>query len=183
MTELGRPCQTQKSIMGADLAQSCHSAERVENASCAKAGHFRSSRQAKGTAPKILFIDEPDPEARSDNLYKPGQGRHLFDTEVGLRTGFHFLLVGNQNLPEKLMAKRPVTEYSIPELEKALRSAQVVQRTTAVVFALIILAWIVGGYVAQNTLVFITTVVMAVAIAAVQQASKTALRKELARRK
>ena len=81
------------------------------------------------------------------------------------------------------MAKRPVTEYSIPELEKALRRAQVVQRTTAVIFALIILAWIVGGYVAQNTLVFITTVVMAVAIVGVQQASKTALRTELTRRK
>lgn len=91
--------------------------------------------------------------------------------------------MGNQNLPEQLMAKRPVTEYSIPELEKAVRSAQVVQVTTAVIFAFIILAWIVGGYVTQNTLVFITTVVMAVAIVAVQQASKTALRKELARRK
>jgi hypothetical protein len=139
--------------------------------------------QAEETAPKALFIDEPDPEARSGNLYKPSQGRHHLYSEVGLKTGFLFWLVGNQNLPEQLMAKRPVTEYSIPELEKAVRSAQVVQVTTAVIFAFIILAWIVGGYVTQNTLVFITTVVMAVAIVAVQQASKTALRKELARRK
>jgi len=81
------------------------------------------------------------------------------------------------------MAKRPMTEYSVPELEKALRSAQVVQLTTAAIFATIILVWIFGGYVAHNTPVFITTVVMAVALVAVQQVSATALRKELARRK
>lgn len=81
------------------------------------------------------------------------------------------------------MAKRPLTEYSIPELEKALRSAKVVQLTTAAIFATIILIWIVGGYVAQNALVFITTVAMAVALVAVQQVSARALRKELVRRK
>ena len=80
------------------------------------------------------------------------------------------------------MAKIPLTERSTPELEKALRSAQVIQLTTAAIFAVIILVWIVGGYVGKNTLVFISTVVMAVALVSVQYVSTSALRKEIARR-
>lgn len=81
------------------------------------------------------------------------------------------------------MAKPPLTERSTPELEKALRSAQVLQMTTAAIFAVIILVWIFGGYVGQNLPVFITTVVMAIVLVAIQQVSTSTLRKEIARRR
>lgn len=81
------------------------------------------------------------------------------------------------------MAKRPLSDYSIEELEGALRSARLIQLTVAAIFSLIILVWIVGGYVTQNTPVFISTVAMAIAIVAVQHASTSALRKELASRR
>lgn len=81
------------------------------------------------------------------------------------------------------MAKRPLSDCSVEELEGALRSARVLQRTVAAIFGLIILVWIVGGYVTHNIPVFISTVATAIAIVAVQHASTSALRKELASRR
>jgi hypothetical protein len=84
---------------------------------------------------------------------------------------------------EKLMPKRPLTDYSINELEGALAKMRTVQITTAVIFGAIILIWIVGGYVTKNIPVFIATLAMAVTIATLQYASASSMRKELLSRK
>lgn len=80
------------------------------------------------------------------------------------------------------MAKQPLTEKSTEQLQSALSAAKKVHLTTATIFAVIILAWVVGGYWRKNIPVFIATIAMALAIYAAQVASRGSLVAELKKR-
>lgn len=81
------------------------------------------------------------------------------------------------------MAKPSLSERSTEDLQTMLRAAGTLRRTVAIIFGVIILAWIVGGYWKQNVPVFISTIAMGVAVTAAQFASVSSIRTELERRK
>jgi len=80
------------------------------------------------------------------------------------------------------MAKTPIADKSTAELTSNLNAAKKVHLVTMIIFGVIILAWVVGGYWRKNVPVFISTVAMALAISAVQIASRSGLVAELKRR-
>ena len=81
------------------------------------------------------------------------------------------------------MAKPSLSERSTETLQTMLRAAGTLRNTVAIIFGVIILAWIVGGYWKQNVPVFISTIAMGVAVTALQFASVANIRAELDRRK
>lgn len=85
-------------------------------------------------------------------------------------------------LPVSAVAKRPLSEQSVEELRAALRGTLAIRLTVAIIFTILVAAWVIGGYVTKNPALFIVTVVMGVAATAIQHASVSTVRKELARR-
>ncbi len=81
------------------------------------------------------------------------------------------------------MAKSPLSEQSIEQLEKNLSGAKTVQNTVIGIFAVIILAWIVLGYWRDNLPVFISTLAMAAALMVTLTASRRGVVEELKRRR
>lgn len=81
------------------------------------------------------------------------------------------------------MPQEDLAKLSTAELEQKLRSGQAVQRTTIVIFGIIILAWLLLGFWRSNTPVFIITLVMALGTAAVVSAGPRSIAQELRRRR
>ena len=79
--------------------------------------------------------------------------------------------------------KPTLSEMSIAELESKRKTARAIQLTVSVIFAVIVLLWIVLGYWRTNTPVFIVTVVMGVAISMVTSVTPRAVTTELNQRK
>lgn len=80
------------------------------------------------------------------------------------------------------MSQQPLSELPTEDLRARLASARKVRITVTVIFASIIVVWLVGGYWRQNFLAFVATVVMAGAITAAQAASQAGVVAELRRR-
>ncbi len=80
------------------------------------------------------------------------------------------------------MAKTTTAEKSTEQLTSALNASRKIQLATMIIFAVIILAWVVSGSWRQNIPVFISTVAMAVALYAAQTAARGALVAELKKR-
>ncbi len=80
------------------------------------------------------------------------------------------------------MAKTPLAEKPTEELQSNLRAIKKIHLTTLIIFAVIISAWIIGGYWRQNTPVFISTVTLALGISVAQLASRSGVVAELKRR-
>ena len=81
------------------------------------------------------------------------------------------------------MAKVPLSECSTEQLEARAKAVRSVHYTTIGIFAVSVLGWIAPGHWRENTPVFMSTVVMAVAITTMQHASRSTLEKELQRRR
>ncbi|MCC7001080.1 MAG: hypothetical protein IT357_02900 [Gemmatimonadaceae bacterium] len=80
------------------------------------------------------------------------------------------------------MATKDLSAQSTADLESALRKLTALTRTVSIIFGVIVLVWVLGGYWRQNVPVFISTVALSVAITAMQYTSMSAVRAELARR-
>jgi uncharacterized membrane protein YccF (DUF307 family) len=81
------------------------------------------------------------------------------------------------------MAAKDLSAMSDTELEGKLKVSTSIQRTTMIVFAVILGAWLALGYWREQLPVFISTVVIAVALTAIQSGSRTAIERELRRRR
>jgi MFS-type transporter involved in bile tolerance (Atg22 family) len=81
------------------------------------------------------------------------------------------------------MAAQDLSAISDTQLEGKLKASKNVQLVTLIVFAVIIGAWLVLGYWREQLPVFISTVVIAVALTAVQSVGRTAIEQELRRRR
>ncbi len=81
------------------------------------------------------------------------------------------------------MAKVDYKDMTTEQLEAKLASTKPIQITVAIIFAVIIMAWIIGGYWLQNMPVFIVTVVMGVGVTAALYASGNGVRQELQKRR
>ena len=80
------------------------------------------------------------------------------------------------------MAKTTPADLPTEELRSKVKAITTIQNTVVVIFAVIILAWLVLGYWRTNLPVFISTVAMAVAISATQIATRSGLVAELRKR-
>lgn len=80
------------------------------------------------------------------------------------------------------MAKTPLSEQPTEAIRARLSAIRKVHFAIAAIFAVIILAWIVGGYWRQNLPIFLSTVAMAVGVTGMQFAIQGGLVAELRRR-
>jgi hypothetical protein len=80
------------------------------------------------------------------------------------------------------MAKTTLADTPTEELHSKLKAINAIQNTVLGIFFVIILAWIVLGYWRTNLPVFISTVAMGIAIAAMQAATRSSLQAELRKR-
>ncbi len=78
--------------------------------------------------------------------------------------------------------KKELSEYSTEELHAKLRVVRSIRTTSLVIFALIILAWIVLGYWKTNTPVFISTVALAITTLAATSVTPNLVNAELQKR-
>ncbi|MDX2030877.1 MAG: hypothetical protein SF339_09430 [Blastocatellia bacterium] len=81
------------------------------------------------------------------------------------------------------MAKKVSSELSDEQLRAKLKAAKAVQLTIAIIFGIIILAWIVGGYWQKNVPVFISTLAMAISITTLVSLVPRKLANELKQRR
>lgn len=81
------------------------------------------------------------------------------------------------------MAAKEMSAMSDAELETKLKASTTIQRTTMIIFAIIVGAWLVLGYWRENLMLFLSTVALALAITAVQSVGRTAIDQELRRRR
>ena len=81
------------------------------------------------------------------------------------------------------MAKKSnLSEMSTADLKSKLSSIRKIQLTVAIIFGVIILAWIVLGYWKTNVPVFISTVAVSITSVAAMTVSSSALAAELKKR-
>lgn len=81
------------------------------------------------------------------------------------------------------MAKgKPLAEQTTDELKSKLATIRTVQLTVAVIFAVIILAWVILGYWRTNLAVFISTIAMGMTTVAATTALQGGLVAELKKR-
>lgn len=78
--------------------------------------------------------------------------------------------------PTKMSRIMENNEPTTDQIEAKLKKFKVVQWTTMMIFAVIILIWIFLGYWRSNLPVFISTVAMAIAISASLYASQSGLK-------
>ncbi len=75
-----------------------------------------------------------------------------------------------------------LTRLNVEELNGKLKAVKSVQTTCTVIFAIIILAWIVLGFWKTNLPVFISTVAMACILVLTNNLSRAAITAEIAKR-
>ena len=76
-----------------------------------------------------------------------------------------------------------LSQLSTEALQQRMKAMQTINRTVIGIFAVIVLAWIVLGHWRTNTPVFISTVVLAVALGFVTSIAPRNLRAEIERRR
>jgi len=81
------------------------------------------------------------------------------------------------------MAGKDLSGVSDAELEGKLTASKRIQLTTMILFAVILAAWLVLGEWRERLPLFMSTVAVAVVLTAVQSASRTAIERELRRRR
>lgn len=81
------------------------------------------------------------------------------------------------------MAQKALSELSLEELQAKLKAARAVQVTIAIIFAVIVLAWIVLGHWRENAPVFISTLALAIAITTMVSVVPRGIANELKKRR
>lgn len=81
------------------------------------------------------------------------------------------------------MAAKDLSTVSDAELEGRLKSSKTIQLTTMILFALILGAWLVLGYWREKLPMFSATVAVAVVLTAIQSGRRTAIEREVRRRR
>jgi len=81
------------------------------------------------------------------------------------------------------MAEKISPELSDEQLQAKLKAAKAVQLTVAIIFGIIVLAWIVGGYWQKNVPMFISTLAMAISITTLVSLVPRKLANELKQRR
>ncbi|MGE0885144.1 MAG: hypothetical protein AB7P14_16480 [Blastocatellales bacterium] len=81
------------------------------------------------------------------------------------------------------MAQKTSSDLNLEELQSKLKAAKAVQITFVIIFAVIIVAWVVLGYWRKNVPMFISTLALAISITTLVSMLPRKLANELKKRR